>query len=97
MQVAAGKNDIQRIEGASAKHGNQGHHQHGAQHCLHSPIVREPSSSRSAAFRWNWVKNSWRHLTHTNGGFSSTCSADSIRGSWMKPVMRNDKKGGWHA
>src|SRR5713226_7121964 len=33
MQVAAGKHDIQRIEGASAKHGNQGHqgyHQHGA-------------------------------------------------------------------
>ena len=33
------------------------------------------------------------HLTHSNAGSSSTCLTGSLkRCSWMKPVMRNDRK-----
>src|SRR5262249_4053779 len=59
--------------------------------CSNSQKQREPSSSRFAACRWNWAKNSLHHLTRASGGFCSTCLTDSIKEcSWRKSTMRND-------
>src|SRR6266702_1506375 len=54
MQVAAGKHDIQRIEGASAKHGHQGHHTHRARDYDHFPareaLTEDPAGAAACLF-----------------------------------------------